>query len=96
MAVFSGADWIVVIGAVGAAAAGVVGAWLAHRRPPEPSDEADAKAQAGIRLHEEDRTLVHKLIDVVSRGVTRIEDAIADHRRSLDNNSDELKRSRKD
>lgn len=90
---FSGSDWIVVIGAVGAALATVIGALLTHRRPPKPAPPPEKPV---VHLHDDDRTLLAKVIDTIHRGVTRIEDALSEHRRAIDDNSDHLRRHRKD
>lgn len=96
MAAFEGADILVVIGAIGAGVATVLGAWLTHRRPPAEEESRPDSARSIVRLHDEDRTLLAKVIDTIHRGVTRIEDALSEHRRALDDNSDHLKRNRKD
>jgi hypothetical protein len=87
---FTTADWVVVGTFVVGAVATLIAAWLARRdRDAEPEKTI-------VHLHDDDRTTLHKVIDVISRGVTRIEDALSEHRRALDDNSDHLRRNRKD
>jgi hypothetical protein len=87
---FTGADWVTVGTFVVGAIAASIAAWRTSRKddiePPQPA----------VRLHEDDRTLLARVIDTISRAVTRIEDALAEHRRAVEDNSDHLRRSRKD
>lgn len=72
---FSGADWIVVILAVGAGVAGAIGAWAQHRKGSDDGDDEPPRPRRGlmtITLDEDDR-------DLIQKAARRIEDALGDH-----------------
>lgn len=86
---FTGADWLVVIGALGAAIAGLVGAWWQGKRQAGTSNEVEVEERPRktltVALAEDDRTLIHS----ASR---RLDDALADHRRAIEEQTAALKR----
>ena len=88
---FTGSDWIVVIGAVFAGIATAVGTLRARR-----SSSPQAPVLPVVQLDDRDRAVLSEVADIVSRGVTRIEAALDEHRRAVVENSDHLRRSRGD
>lgn len=92
MAYFEGADWIAIVTLAGATGAGLVGAWLTHRRPPKV-DAADEPGKIVVDLSPHDREIVGRLIDTIYRGVTRFEDACQQLRHAILDNSDHVKRN---
>ncbi len=93
---FTGADWIVVIGALGAALAGVIGVWIQRGRNVNDSEADTIRKQRAIvvALAEHDRQMFIEAINRLSKTIEDCAETIERHRHAVGDQTAEIRRQK--